>query len=126
MEPVWGEFPDYALHQQHCFSGEPSIRLVHETAYTQESMKITLLSCYLNGVDVDDIAITNNVCCALQFSSDEKADEIKEFFDANSAPGIDRTVGQSIERVRITSEWVKHVQAEAGIVQKIKQLGAQK
>jgi puromycin-sensitive aminopeptidase len=60
-----------------------------------------------------------------QFSSEEKADEIKEFFDANSAPGIDRTVGQSIERIRITSEWVKHVQAEKGIVEKIKLLGAQ-
>jgi puromycin-sensitive aminopeptidase len=60
-----------------------------------------------------------------QFSSDEKADEIKEFFDANSAPGIDRTVGQSIERIRITSEWVKHVQAEEGIVEKIKHLSAQ-
>ncbi|KAG0607531.1 hypothetical protein M758_8G035700 [Ceratodon purpureus] len=60
-----------------------------------------------------------------QFSSDDKANEIKDFFDANSAPGIDRTVGQSIERVRITSEWVKHVQAEEGIVEKIKQLGAQ-
>lgn len=61
-----------------------------------------------------------------QFSSDEKANEIKDFFDANSAPGIDRTVGQSIERVRITSEWVKHVQAEEGIVETIKQLGALK
>jgi len=65
-------------------------------------------------------------CFASQFSSDEKADEIKEFFDANSAPGIDRTVGQSVERIRITSEWVKHVQAEKGIVEKIKLLGAQK
>jgi hypothetical protein len=60
-----------------------------------------------------------------QFSSDEKADEIQDFFDANAAPGIDRTVVQSVERVRITSEWVKHVQAEKGIVEKIKQLGAQ-
>uniref|UniRef100_A0A7I4BPT3 Aminopeptidase n=1 Tax=Physcomitrium patens TaxID=3218 RepID=A0A7I4BPT3_PHYPA len=57
------------------------------------------------------------------FSSDDKADEIKDFFNANSAPGIDRTVGQSIERVRITSEWVKYVQKEEGIVEKIKQLG---
>lgn len=59
----------------------------------------------------------------MQFSSDDKADEIKDFFNANSAPGIDRTVGQSIERVRITSEWVKYVQKEEGIVEKIKQLG---
>lgn len=62
-------------------------------------------------------------CYVMQFSSDDKADEIKDFFNANSAPGIDRTVGQSIERVRITSEWVKYVQKEEGIVEKIKQLG---
>lgn len=62
----------------------------------------------------------------LQFSSDEKADEIAAFFTANAAPGMDRTVGQSVERIRITSEWVKHVQREEGVSDTIKRLASKK
>jgi puromycin-sensitive aminopeptidase len=61
-----------------------------------------------------------------QFSSDEKADEIEAFFNANAAPGMDRTVGQSVERIRITSEWVKHVQREEGVSDTIKRLASKK
>lgn len=70
--------------------------------------------------------ITDGRFSKLQFSSDEKADEIEAFFNANAAPGMDRTVGQSVERIRITSEWVKHVQREEGVSDTIKRLASKK
>lgn len=61
---------------------------------------------------------------SLQFSSYEKADEIKAFFVTNSHPAIDRTVSQSIERVRIIAQWVNYVREEGGIVELVKKLAA--
>ncbi|KAL2643510.1 hypothetical protein R1flu_011097 [Riccia fluitans] len=59
-----------------------------------------------------------------QFSSYEKADEIEAFFTKNSYPAIDRTVSQSIERVRIMAQWVKHVHQESDVTDLVKKLAA--
>ncbi|KAG6551916.1 hypothetical protein Mapa_006533 [Marchantia paleacea] len=59
-----------------------------------------------------------------QFSSYEKADEIEAFFATNSHPAIDRSVSQSIERVRIIAQWVNYVREEGGIVELVKKLAA--
>jgi len=56
------------------------------------------------------------------FSSEEKADEIKEFFSTRMQPSIERTVNQSIERVRISAQWVKHVQQQEGLVELLQEL----
>eukprot|EP00253_Pinus_taeda_P000536 PITA_00536 len=57
-----------------------------------------------------------------KFSSEEKADEIKEFFSTRMQPSIERTVNQSIERVRISAQWVKHVQQQDGLVELLQEL----
>ncbi|CAA7410004.1 unnamed protein product [Spirodela intermedia] len=46
------------------------------------------------------------------FSSEEKAEEVSEFFSTRSRPNIARTLRQSIERVRINSNWVRHVRLD--------------
>ncbi|CAA6672775.1 unnamed protein product [Spirodela intermedia] len=46
------------------------------------------------------------------FSSEEKAEEVSEFFSTRSRPNIARTLRQSIERVRINSNWVQHVRLD--------------
>eukprot|EP00253_Pinus_taeda_P017463 PITA_17463 len=57
-----------------------------------------------------------------KFSSEEKADEIKEFFSTRMQPSIERTVNQSIEQVRISAQWVKHVQQQDGLVELLQEL----
>lgn len=57
-----------------------------------------------------------------QFSSDEKAEEIDSFFVTHGNPSIERTVSQSVERVRINAQWVKHVREEDGLQEFIREL----
>ncbi|MCO5582726.1 hypothetical protein L7F22_036625 [Adiantum nelumboides] len=57
-----------------------------------------------------------------EFSSSEKAKDIESFFSVHGNPAIERSVNQSIERVRITAQWVDHVRAEQGLVDAIKEL----
>ncbi|KAL3696886.1 hypothetical protein R1sor_010962 [Riccia sorocarpa] len=59
-----------------------------------------------------------------QFTSYEKADEIEAFFATNAPPALDRTVSQSIERVRIMAQWVKHVHQESDLVDLLKKLAS--
>lgn len=57
-----------------------------------------------------------------QFSSEEKAREIESFFATHGNPAIERTVNQSVERVRITAQWVQQVRAEQGLSDIIQKL----
>ncbi|KAJ7560287.1 hypothetical protein O6H91_04G121900 [Diphasiastrum complanatum] len=59
---------------------------------------------------------------ALKFSSDEKADEINEFFTSNGNPAIERTVSQTVEHVRLNSQLVRYIREEEGLQEFLKQL----
>lgn len=57
-----------------------------------------------------------------QFSSEEKAKDIESFFAVHGNPAIERSVNQSIERVRINAQWVEQLRREQGLVDIIKEL----
>lgn len=56
------------------------------------------------------------------FSSEEKAKDIETFFATHGNPAVERTVNQSVERVRITAQWVTHLRAEQGLSDVIQEL----
>ncbi|KAH9297886.1 hypothetical protein KI387_029568 [Taxus chinensis] len=70
--------------------------------------------------------ITRFVSAVSRFASDEKADEIQEFFSARMLPFIERTVSQSIERVRINAKWVKNTRQEKGLAEILQELAYRK
>jgi hypothetical protein len=49
----------------------------------------------------------------LQLATDEKGDDVEEFFKSRTKANIARTVKQSIERVRINAKWGKSIKNEA-------------
>ncbi|KAI5056620.1 hypothetical protein GOP47_0028438 [Adiantum capillus-veneris] len=57
-----------------------------------------------------------------QFSSLEKAKDIESFFSNHGNPAIERSVNQSIERVKITAQWADHLRTEPGLVDFIREL----
>eukprot|EP00249_Psilotum_nudum_P022536 c28554_g1_i1 orf=366-3035(+) len=59
-----------------------------------------------------------------KLSSDEKAEEVETFFGEHCNPYIERTVKQSIERVRITAQWAKHIREEVGVLEFIQELAS--
>jgi len=48
----------------------------------------------------------------LQLCTDEKADEIEDFFQTRTKPSIERTLKQSIEQVRVNARWVSKMRSE--------------
>ncbi|CAL9102193.1 unnamed protein product [Musa textilis] len=60
------------------------------------------------------------------FNSDEKANEIEEFFASRTKPSIARTVKQSIERVRNNAKWVKSIRSEQSLGDIVKELANKK
>ncbi|CAL9123593.1 unnamed protein product [Musa acuminata var. zebrina] len=60
------------------------------------------------------------------FNSDEKANEIEEFFASRTKPSITRTVKQSIERVRNNAKWVKSIGSEQSLGDIVKELADNK
>eukprot|EP00262_Sarcandra_glabra_P014364 TRINITY_DN419_c0_g1_i1.p1 TRINITY_DN419_c0_g1~~TRINITY_DN419_c0_g1_i1.p1 ORF type:complete len:866 (+),score=159.90 TRINITY_DN419_c0_g1_i1:322-2598(+) len=61
-----------------------------------------------------------------QFCSDEKADEVEEFFASRVKPSIARTLKQSIERVRINAKWVNSIRNEESLGEVITELAHRK
>jgi puromycin-sensitive aminopeptidase len=45
------------------------------------------------------------------FASEEKAQEVESFFASNPFPGTERTVRQSLETIRLNSEWLSRDEA---------------
>ena len=58
----------------------------------------------------------------LQFCSDEKANEVEEFFASRTKPSIDRTLKQSLERLRISARWVQSIKKEKSLGEVAKEL----
>ncbi|XP_031388911.1 aminopeptidase M1-like [Punica granatum] len=56
------------------------------------------------------------------FSSDEKADEVKEFFAGRMSPAFSMNLEQSIEQVRVKARWVRSIKREKSLEDLIKQL----
>ncbi|KAG8375703.1 hypothetical protein BUALT_Bualt10G0128100 [Buddleja alternifolia] len=60
------------------------------------------------------------------FSSNEKAEEVEQFFSSRMKPYIARTLKQSIERVHINAAWVKSIQSEKHLADAVKELAYRK
>lgn len=56
------------------------------------------------------------------FCSNEKADEVTEFFAARATPGIATNLKQSIEQVRIKARWVQSIKQESSLEEVISRL----
>lgn len=41
------------------------------------------------------------------FASEEKAQEVEEFFKKNEFPSTERTVSQSVETIRLNAAWLQ-------------------
>lgn len=41
------------------------------------------------------------------FSSEEKANEVEQFFKDNNFAGTERTVSQSVETIRLNTKWLQ-------------------
>lgn len=61
-----------------------------------------------------------------QFCSNEKADEVEEFFASRVHPSIAMTLKQSIEQVRIKARWVQSIRQEQSLQELVKQLAGKK
>ena len=40
------------------------------------------------------------------FASNEDYEDVKQFFKANAAPAAERSVRQSLERIRLNTNWI--------------------
>ncbi|CAA0838041.1 Aminopeptidase M1 [Striga hermonthica] len=60
------------------------------------------------------------------FTSNEKAEEVEQFFDSRIKPSIARTLKQSIERVHINAAWVRSIQSEKNLAEAVKELAHRK
>eukprot|EP00268_Persea_americana_P036936 TRINITY_DN364_c0_g1_i3.p1 TRINITY_DN364_c0_g1~~TRINITY_DN364_c0_g1_i3.p1 ORF type:complete len:895 (+),score=152.53 TRINITY_DN364_c0_g1_i3:409-3093(+) len=56
------------------------------------------------------------------FCSDEKENEVEEFFATHARPSITRTLKQSLEQVRINSRWVQSIRNEKSLGEFVKEL----
>lgn len=45
-------------------------------------------------------------CIANGFASAQKADEVEQFFQQNTADGIERAVKQVVENIRVNAAWL--------------------
>lgn len=41
------------------------------------------------------------------FASEERAKEVEDYFKANTFPGTERTVSQSVETIRLNAAWLQ-------------------
>lgn len=41
------------------------------------------------------------------FATEEKAQEVQDFFEEHNFPGTDRTVSQSLETIRLSADWLR-------------------
>ncbi|XP_016649348.1 PREDICTED: aminopeptidase M1-like isoform X1 [Prunus mume] len=58
--------------------------------------------------------------------SNEKADEVEEFFASRVHPAISMTLKQSIAQVRIKARWVEHVRQQQSVQELVKELACKK
>ena len=61
-----------------------------------------------------------------QFCSNEKAEEIEDFFASQVKPSIARTLKQSVERVQINAKWVQSIRSEQSLGEVVKELAHRK
>lgn len=57
-----------------------------------------------------------------QFTSEEKAAEVSEFFATRVKPSFERALKQSLERVRISARWIDSIKSEPNLAQTVQQL----
>jgi hypothetical protein len=61
-----------------------------------------------------------------QFCSNEKADEIEEFFASRMHPAFGMNLKRSIEQVRIKARWVENIKREQSLQDLLKRLARKK
>jgi puromycin-sensitive aminopeptidase len=57
-----------------------------------------------------------------QFTSEEKAAEVSEFFACRIKPSFQRALNQSLERVRISARWIESIRSEPSLGQAVQEL----
>jgi len=57
-----------------------------------------------------------------QFTSEEKAAEVTEFFAGRIKPSFERALKQSLERVRISARWIESIRSEPKLGQTVQEL----
>jgi puromycin-sensitive aminopeptidase len=57
-----------------------------------------------------------------QFTCEEKAAEVSEFFDGRIKPSFLRALKQSLERVRISAKWIESIRSEPSLGQTVQEL----
>jgi puromycin-sensitive aminopeptidase len=57
-----------------------------------------------------------------QFTSEEKAAEVSEFFATRVKPSFERALKQSLERVRISARWIESIKREPNLARTVHQL----
>ncbi|KAE7999069.1 hypothetical protein FH972_003551 [Carpinus fangiana] len=65
---------------------------------------------------------TPRVFVMWQFCSNEKADEIEEFFESRTHPSFGMNLKRSIERVRVKARWVENIKREQSLQDLLKRL----
>uniref|UniRef100_A0A7N2LLT3 Aminopeptidase n=1 Tax=Quercus lobata TaxID=97700 RepID=A0A7N2LLT3_QUELO len=61
-----------------------------------------------------------------QFCSNEKAEEIEEFFVSRVHPSFTRNLKQSIEEIRLKARWIENIRQEQSLLELVKQLALKK
>ena len=57
-----------------------------------------------------------------QFTSEEKAAEVSEFFACRMKPSFQRALKQSLERVRISARWIESIRSEPSLGEAVQEL----
>ena len=57
-----------------------------------------------------------------QFTSEEKAAEVSEFFACRMKPSFQRALKQSLERVRISARWIEGIRSEPSLGEAVQEL----
>lgn len=74
---------------------------------------------YLTYDYVNTCLVSDWNMCWFQFSSNEKAEEVEEFFGSRVSPSFSRNLKQSIEQIRIKAKWIEKVRKEESLIPKL-------
>ena len=118
MEDLGWWISPYPLHWFHCVAGLSSHSSLAVLIVSQHIISALLFIGLIN--------LNRMFVLTIQFCSDEKANEVEEFFASRTKPSIARTLKQSLERVRINARWVQSIRNEKSLGEVAKEFAHRK
>nr|CAB3480868.1 unnamed protein product [Digitaria exilis]CAB3482869.1 unnamed protein product [Digitaria exilis] len=109
VEDMEIELTHIRLHQLHYFTG------------TMDYIYLCYSSHFYHPVSNVTYFVTSSVVHG-QFTSEEKAAEVSEFFAGRIKPSFERALKQSLERVRISARWIESIRSEPSLGQAVQEL----